>query len=225
MPGTTTTITTTDISGGIKVADGDLSPDRFGFLRPSNLSLPIETLRERFKEDNYLFLKGLLPREHALKARDAYFRFLSSSNILRPGTSAVDGIFDLDNELSNFGGLSSRQADMHKPRREQAATFTDLTARAHTEKWYTSDFCQHPDLINFVARLTQWKDVRQFERSLLRCNIPNSSPIGVHYDQIFLRKGDITNITAWCVMGDIKVHGGGLMYLEKSKCEIIWMLS
>lgn len=218
MPDTTITTATTNISGGIKVADGDLLPGQFGFLRPSDPSLPIETLQERFKEDNYLFLKGLLPRSHALKAREAYFHFLSPSNILRPETSAVDGIFDLGNDLSNFGGLSSRQADMHKHRGEQAAAFTDLTARAHTEKWYTSDFCEHPDLISFIARLTQWKDVRQFDRSLLRCNIPNSSPIGVHYDQIFLRKGDITNITAWCVMGDIKINGGGLMYLEKSEC-------
>lgn len=95
--------------------------------------------------------------------------------------------------------------------------FTELTARAHTEKWYTDDFCQHPNLIVFVTKLTQWNEVRQFERSLFRCNIPGSEPVGVHYDQIFLRQGDVTNITAWCVMGDIKVNGGGLMYLKKSE--------
>ena len=74
-----------------------------------------------------------------------------------------------------------------------------------------------PESIDFVAKLTEWNDVRQFKRSLLRCNIPNSEPIGVHYDQIFLRQGDTTNITASCVMGDIKIDGGGLMYLEKSE--------
>lgn len=106
---------------------------------------------------------------------------------------------------------------MHKPKGEQAALFSDLTVRAHMEKWYTDDFCQHPNLIDFVAKLTEWNDVRQFKRSLLRCNIPNSEPIGVHYDHIFLRQEDTTNITAWCVMGDIKIDGGGLMYLEKSE--------
>lgn len=210
---------TSHTDGEIKVADGRLLPDQFGLLRPSDPSLPIETLRERFKEDNYLFLKGLLPREHALKAREAYFRFLSPADVLKPGTSPVEGIFNPDNNLSNFAGLSSREADMNKAKGEQAAIFTDLTVKAHTEKFYTDDFCQHPNLIEFVAKLTEWKDVRQFKRSLFRCNIPGSAPIGVHYDQIFLRQGDVTNITAWCVMGDIKIQGGGLMYLEKSECQ------
>jgi phytanoyl-CoA hydroxylase len=218
-------MTTSIINGAIHVADGRLLPHQVGLLRPSDPGLPIETLRERFKEDNYLFLKGLLPREHALKAREAYFRFLSPSNLSKPGTPPVGGIFNPDNDLSNFGGLSSRQEDLHKPKSEQAVIFSDLTARAHTEKWYTEDFCQHPNLIEFVTKLTNWNDVRQFKRSLFRCNIPNSKPIGVHYDQIFLRQGDVTNITAWCVMGDIKINGGGLMYLEKSECQVIRTLS
>ncbi|KAJ5121741.1 hypothetical protein N7526_008678 [Penicillium atrosanguineum] len=37
---------------------------------------------------------------------------------------------------------------------------------------------------------------------------------GVHYDQIFLRHGEPTSITAWVPIGDIKVTGGGLIYLE-----------
>ena len=112
---------TSHINPEIKVADGRLQPHQFGLLRPSDPSLPIETLRQRFKEDNYLFLKGLLPREHALKAREAYFSFLSPSKVLKHGTSPVDGIFNPDNDLSNFGGLSSREADMEKPKGEQAA--------------------------------------------------------------------------------------------------------
>ncbi|KAI5458761.1 hypothetical protein BGZ63DRAFT_492537 [Mariannaea sp. PMI_226] len=215
---TATKVANSRIGGGIKVADGQLLPHQIGFLRQSDPSLPIETLRERYKEDNYLYLKGLLPREHALKARDAYFRFLSPSDALKPETSPVDGIFNPDNQLSDFGGLSSRQADLHKPKSERAAVFADLTAKAHTEKFYTEDFCQHPNLEEFVAKLTEWKDVQQFKRSLLRCNIPGTNPVGVHYDQIFLRQGEASNITAWCVMGDIKIQGGGLMYLEKSEC-------
>jgi phytanoyl-CoA hydroxylase len=203
--------------GEIQVADGKLSPHEFGILRKSDLSLPIETLRERFWKDGYLFLKGLLPPEHALKAREAYFRFLSPSGILKPETSPADGIWNSENDLSNFEGLSSRKADLEKPRGKQATTFSDLIAKAHTEEWYTEEFCKHPSLPAFIARLTEWNDVQLFQRSLLRCNIPFTSPIGVHYDQIFLRQGDVTNITAWCAMGDIKVNGGGLMYLDNSK--------
>ncbi|KIW45744.1 uncharacterized protein PV06_04105 [Exophiala oligosperma] len=200
----------------IQLSDGPLLPDQLGWLRPSDPNTPIELLRERFKEDHYLFLKGLLPREHVLKARESYFRLLSASGVLKPGTAPIEGIFDQTNDLSNFAGLSSRVADLRKPKSERAATFADLTARAHTEKWYTEQFCKHPNLIDFVGKLTEWKDVRLFERSLFRCNLPNTSPVGVHYDQIFLRQGDVTNITAWCAIGDVKLNGGGLMYLEKS---------
>lgn len=201
----------------ITVADGQLQSGQYALLRPSDPSMPIEILRERFKQDNYLFLKGLLPREHALKAREAYFSYLSPADVCKPGSSPVEGIFNPENEMSNFEGLSSRALDPENTPSDQAARFTELTTKVHTEKWYTDDFCRHPNLIEFIEKLTQWKDVRQFKRSLFRCNLPDSTPIGVHYDQIFLRKGDITNITAWCAMGDIKINGGGLMYLEKSK--------
>jgi phytanoyl-CoA hydroxylase len=201
----------------IQLADGQLSPHQYGFLEPSDPTMPIKDLRERFWRDGYLYVKGLLPREHALKARAAYFRFLYPSGILKEGTEPEDGTWNSNNDLSNFGGLTSRKKDMLKPKSEQAATFSRLIAEAHTEEWYAEDFCKHPNLPAFIAKLTEWKDVQLFQRSLLRCNIPHTGPIGVHYDQIFLRQGDVTNITAWCAMGDVKVNGGGLMYLEKSK--------
>lgn len=212
------------IGESIYVADGQLLDHQVGLLRPSNPDLPIEILRERFNEDGYLFVKGLLPRDHVMKARESYFRFLSVSDVLKPGTSPVDGIFNPDNQLSNFPGLSSRKADLEKPKSKQAALFSELTAKAHNEEWYTDDFCKHPNLIEFVGRITQWKDVRQFKRSLFRCNLPQSEPIGVHYDQMFLRQGDVTNITAWCAMGDVKINGGGLMYLEHSKFVTMYTL-
>jgi phytanoyl-CoA hydroxylase len=38
----------------------------------------------------------------------------------------------------------------------------------------------------------------------------------VHYDQIFLRAGDPTFLTAWVPIGDVTPQGGALLYLEKS---------
>ena len=96
--------------------------------------------------------------------------------------------------------------------------FVDLALQAHTEHWYAEDFCEHPVLSGFIAKLTGWGDnTLMFRRSLLRNNIPGAHAIGVHYDQIFLRHGDVSNLTAWCPMGDIRVNGGGLIYLEDSK--------
>ena len=49
----------------------------------------------------------------------------------------------------------------------------------------------------------------------MRNNIPGTKAIGVHYDQIFLRHGEPTAITAWVPIGDVSINGGGLIYLEK----------
>jgi hypothetical protein len=97
----------------------------------------------------------------------------------------------------------------------------DLAIDAHYRQWYAEDFCRHPALMDFVSRFTGWEsNTLGLRRSLLRNNIPGTKPIGVHYDQIFLRHGEPTSVTAWVPIGDIKVCGGGLIYLEngRSRC-------
>jgi phytanoyl-CoA hydroxylase len=201
------------------VTDGLLPPDQVGRLRPSDPNSPIEELRERLEKDNYLFLKGLLPREDVLKAREEYFKFLSPSGVLKPGTKPVDGFFDLSKDIAGFPGIGAGSiGNNEKPGGGQAAMFVDLALQAHTEDWYAEEFCKHPALVSFIAKLSGWgENTMMFRRSLLRNNIPGAHAIGVHYDQIFLRHGDVSNITAWCPLGDIKVTGGGLIYLENSK--------
>lgn len=56
------------------------------------------------------------------------------------------------------------------------------------------------------------------KRGLIRHDVPGSKcPIGIHYDQLFLRAGDLVFVTAWVSMVDCAADGGGLMYLEGSK--------
>jgi phytanoyl-CoA hydroxylase len=210
---------TNSITQQLFVNDGPLQPDQIALLRPSDPNLPIEELRARLAEDNYLFLKGLLPRADVLKAREAYFSFLSPSHVLKPGTKPVEGIFDSAQPTSAFPGIGSGETGgNNRPGGDQAQVFVDLALKAHTEDWYAKDFCEHPALMEFVARFSGWgDDTLLFKRSLLRNSIPGTHATGVHYDQIFLRYGDVTNLTAWCPMGDIKINGGGLMYLEKSE--------
>jgi phytanoyl-CoA hydroxylase len=58
-----------------------------------------------------------------------------------------------------------------------------------------------------------------FRRQLYRANVPNATKTttGVHYDQIFLRGGPATSLTAWLPIGDCTPVQGGLMYLEDSR--------
>lgn len=216
----TTDYIDTAITEQLFVNDGALEQNQVARLRPSEPNLPIEELRKRLEEDNYLFLKNLLPREDVLKAREAYFNFLSPSGVLKPGTKPVEGIFDTSKDIACFPGIGAGSVEKNqKPGGEQGALFVDLALQAHMEEWYAEDFCKHPVLTEFIARMSGWGEdnTLQFRRSLLRNSIPGTHATGVHYDQIFLRHGEVTNLTAWCPMGDIKLEGGGLIYLEKSK--------
>ncbi|KAK5678754.1 hypothetical protein LTS10_009198 [Elasticomyces elasticus] len=212
MPSATRTI---EALPPLFVNDGQLDDDQVGILRPSTLDLPIDELRERFEADGYLYVKSLLPREVVLKARHEYFNFLKPTGVLKPGTQPIDGIFDDSKDAATFPGIGAGAAGGNGHPGEHAAKFVDRALEAHYQEWYSEDLCKHPALKEFVAKLTSWNDkTRAFERTLLRNNVPGNKAIGVHYDQIFLRYGEPTAITAWVPIGDIRLDGGGLIYLE-----------
>ena len=198
------------------VNDGELEHSHVSFLRPSSPDLPLDDLQQRFQEDGYLFVKGLLPRSDVLKAREEYFKFLDPTGVLKPGTKAVDGIFHDEKDRNLFPGIGAGAAGGNGHPGDHAAAFVDRALQAHYQDWYAEDLCKHPDLKAFVSKLTGWgENTTAFVRTLLRNNIPGNKAIGVHYDQIFLRHGEPTSVTAWVPIGDVKLDGGGLIYLEK----------
>lgn len=202
------------------VNDGKLPTDQILQLRPTTLDTPIEEVRKRYEEDGYVFIKGLIPRQDVLKAREEYFSMLAPSGVLKPGTQPVEGVFDPAQDPLDFPGIGAGGADANGrpigPHPEVAEKFVDLALKAHTEDWYKETFCKHPALRNYIAKMTGWgQNTLGIRRTLLRNNTPGNKAIGVHYDQIFLRHGEDTSVTAWVPMGDIKVQGGGLIYLER----------
>ncbi|KAJ5714076.1 uncharacterized protein N7483_011257 [Penicillium malachiteum] len=204
------------LADNLAVTDGPLNSDNAVLLRPSDPSLPLEELRKRYDNDGYLFLKQIIPREDVLEARNAYFSSVQSTGVLKPGSESVEGIFNPSKSHEDYPGIGAGHAEGNgRPGGDQAAAFVDLALNAHYADWYAEKFCNHPALYDFIAKFSGWnKDTLNLRRTLLRNNIPGSKPIGVHYDQIFLRHGDPTSITAWVPIGDIKLNGGGLIYLE-----------
>lgn len=198
------------------VNDGLLRPEQVGQLKASSPVMPMAELRRRYDEDGYLFVKGLLPREDVLRAREQYFQMLAPSGVLKPGTQPVEGIFDANKDAADFPGIGSGAVGGNgKPGGSTAEKFVDLALNAHYADWYKDIFCKHPSLYDFISRITGWgNSTKGVRRSLLRNNTPGNKAIGVHYDQIFLRHGEPTSLTAWVPMGDIALTGGGLIYLE-----------
>jgi phytanoyl-CoA hydroxylase len=201
------------------VNDGLLRPSQVGKLKESSPDLPMEELRRRYNEDGYVYLKGLLPRDNVLEAREEYFKMLAPSGVLKPGTQPVQGVFDSEKDASDFPGIGAGAAPGNgKPGEATAEKFVGLALEAHYADWYKETFCKHPVLKDFIARMTGWGDnTLGVRRSLLRNNTPGNKAIGVHYDQIFLRHGEPTSVTAWVPMGDVSLTGGGLIYLENGR--------
>jgi phytanoyl-CoA hydroxylase len=201
------------------VNDGPLRANQVGKLLESSPHLSMDELRCRYNADGYLFLKGLLPREDVLTARKEYFEMLSSTGVLKPGTEPVEGIFNAEKDAADFPGIGAGAAGGNgRPGGDTAARFVELALEAHYADWYKEEFCKHPVLRDFIARMTGWgDDTLGLRRSLLRNNTPGNKAIGVHYDQIFLRYGEPTSVTAWVPIGDVSLTGGGLIYLEKGE--------
>lgn len=209
------------LSQTLTVSDGPLTAENAALLRPSDPNLPLDELRHRYNEDGYLFLKQVLPREDVLEARRQYFSYLAPTGVLKDGSDPVDGIFNPEKTPDDFPGIGAGAAGGNgRPGGESAAQFVDRAIEAHYKDWYAEKLCQHPALYDFIAKFTGWgQNTLTFKRTLLRNNIPATKPIGVHYDQIFIRHGEPTSVTAWVPIGDIKLAGGGLIYLEDSR----WM--
>ena len=76
----------------------------------------------------------------------------------------------------------------------------------------------YPDLLDMVKRLEPgWVDPSVLRRQIFRTNMPNAGiQAGVHYDQIYLRYGPPTAITAWLPLGNCSPVSGGIIYLEDS---------
>lgn len=215
------------------VNDGRLDASEVLPLRASRPDEPLDELRARYEADGYLLLRGLLPRDDVLRAREAYFQALAHTGVLKPGTAAVEGRFDDARDAADYPGLGAGQGEGTS---ETAAAFIEAALRQHTAPWYWSaeggeegeregeegaqqrskGFAQHADLRAFVARFTGWGEGRTtaVKRTLLRNNTPGNKAIGVHYDQTFMRYGEPTSVTAWVPIGDVGLEGGGLIYLE-----------
>lgn len=200
----------------LHVNDGKLESQSVGLLEPSDpQNTSVEEMRRRLADNGYLFLKGLLPRQDVLEARKNYFEYFERTALLKPASLPVQGIFDPSQSAADYPGIGTGREGTGA---EKSKEFIDLALKAHGEPWYKDALCKHPVMEDFIAKLTGWgADTLGLQRTLLRNNLPGNAAIGVHYDYIFLRHGEDSVLTCWVPIGDIKLTGGGLIYLEKGE--------
>lgn len=133
--------------------------------------------------------------------------------MLKPNTDPVEGIFS-GNDWRNYVLPGAVRLAMGL---EDEGPFVENFVKSHVAFWYIAFKDEvGKGMESFVGKLFNFEDPWCLPRSLPRSSVPGSEGTPVHYDQIYLRAGPPTSVTAWVPVGDIEVKGGGLIYLHKS---------
>lgn len=171
------------------------TPNRLGWLAPSDPGEPVRRLWEQFNEQGYLWLKGLLNRSEVLDFRRRYFSAFADTGLLAPGSDPQEGIY------------SNGPVDFQAARRLQIEAV----------RWAAYEsFCLSRPIYLFYEQALGGP-VYLHKRKIIRYTRPGDpNCTGAHYDLTYLRAGTTFVYTSWIPIGDIPVEMGGLVYLEGS---------
>ncbi|CAK7238091.1 hypothetical protein SEUCBS140593_010318 [Sporothrix eucalyptigena] len=156
-------------------------------LEPLSPDTPVEELRRRYKEDGVIWVKGLLDSATVKKFRGDYLAFVNDgTGLLKEGTDPVEGIFS-GQPWQNFLLPGAVRRALGL---SDDGLFVERAIASHQSDTY-QDFKNGVGraLEPFVGRLGDFKYSWCLPRSLLRLSVPG---------------------------GNVDVHGGGLIYLDKS---------
>jgi ectoine hydroxylase-related dioxygenase (phytanoyl-CoA dioxygenase family) len=171
------------------------SPDRLGWLIPTDPSMPVSDLWLRFRANGYLWLKGIFDQDEVLDFRRRFFQAFKDTGLLKPGTDTAEGI---------YSGGGERRGDVRK-------LVMQIVRWAAYEQ-----FCLSRPIVDFYERFLGGP-VYLHKRKLIRFTRPGDpNSTGAHYDLTYLRAGTDRVYTSWIPIGDIPAEMGGLLYLEGS---------
>lgn len=165
------------VSNGYPIAR---SNQEIGWLVPTDPSRPMAELREQYRAQGYLWLKGILDRQRALAFRKRFFETYLSTGLVAEGTDPVAGIFS--------GNPGSREAT--------SQLLMDIVRWPEYE-----EFCLHPEIINFYEEFLGGA-VHLLKRKIIRYNTPGAKDCTPgHYDLIYLRAGSDSVCSSWIPIG------------------------
>jgi ectoine hydroxylase-related dioxygenase (phytanoyl-CoA dioxygenase family) len=155
-------------------------------------------LRERYREDGYLLLRGVLDAGRVWRLRAAYFSAFPDE-YFRPGTSRAAGVYSghAPAGLRPYGVAGHPAHDFVR-----GTAFAEFTAQARLEE---------------LARTLLGGPVRLLPRQVLRhFDASSKESTRAHVDRAYPSGAESDLVTAWIPLGDCPVETGGLVYLEGS---------
>jgi ectoine hydroxylase-related dioxygenase (phytanoyl-CoA dioxygenase family) len=180
------------VSNGFTLA---MTPERFGWLVPSDTGRPVSALWEQFGSQGYLWLRGILDRAAVLEFRRRFFAAFADAGLLAPGSDPTAGVYS--GSRDGKAAVNRRLAEIVRWARYEA-------------------FCLMAPIQDFYETALGGP-VYLHKRKLLRMTVPaDPSCTGAHYDLTYLRGGTDRVYTSWIPIGDAPAEMGGLVYLEGS---------
>jgi ectoine hydroxylase-related dioxygenase (phytanoyl-CoA dioxygenase family) len=171
------------------------TPDRLGWLQPTDPGIGMKALRERYRETGYLWLKGLLDRDEVIGFRRHVFSRFAALGLIALGTDPALGL---------YSGTAPATDDSNR-------LLMALVRSAAYES-----FCVQERLWRFMDGFLDGMSYLH-KRKIMRHTLPGAATVTpAHYDLVYLRGGTDRVVTAWIPIGDIPAAMGGLVYLEGS---------
>ncbi|CAA9270200.1 MAG: putative dehydrogenases [uncultured Chloroflexi bacterium] len=175
----------------------DTRPEVFGALRrsddlargPDDLAGVVEGLRERMREDGYVYLPGYLERERVMETRAEVTRRLATDGFLDQRFPSIDSVAAEDCKLKFKPDLARNNAPLH-----------DLLYAGRMTAFF---------------RALLGGPILHFDFTWMRAVAPGKGT-RPHGDIVFMGRGTPNLYTAWTPLGDISLEQGGLMILEGS---------
>jgi Phytanoyl-CoA dioxygenase (PhyH) len=181
-------------------SNGEPVPFDEGHFAPmrdsTGLLADADALRERFRRDGYLLIRGLLDRARILWLREQYFSRMPAG-FLRPGTAAVHGI---------FSGRVPTGTRAHGVAGHPAYDFVR-----------SGEFQQLGDdpALRSLAGTLLGGPVRPLPRQIVRHFYLGSLRASrAHTDFEYMKGGSDRLVTTWIPLGDCPLAMGGLIYLD-----------
>jgi len=168
----------------------DTSPEAFGTLRNSmDIVDDGLALRERMREDGYLYLPGYLDRDEVLSVRTVVLERLADAGWIEPGTPLEAAI----------------------ARKDSSSAFAPELAQDNPP---LMRLLYNGRMMVIYHRLLGG-EVRHFDFTWMRAVTPGQGT-PPHCDIVYMGRGTTNLYTAWTPLGDIPLEVGGLMLLENS---------
>jgi hypothetical protein len=183
-------------SNGVPLEFDDL---HFAPMRDSTgLRYDTGRLRERYRQDGYLLLRGVLPESRVWRLRAEYFATFPAA-YFKQGTERSAGVYSGHPPvgLPPYGVPGHPAHDFVRGR-----VFAEFTAQPGLEGLARA-------LLGAPVALVPRKVLRHFDAS-------SKEATRAHVDRAYPSGADSDLVTMWIPLGDCPVETGGLVYLEGS---------